>query len=224
VSQNKGWHSRTNNRGSAQQVLRWKTRSKREQAQIDRGRGTDGGDAAPYKLHISIPQKFYPKIQNKIDTLLKGYVATGDIRGFKFRDKEPRNTRVMNNPFTIYLCNDSKPERIGSMIAEIEMLLDKNNVHISEKEKHLSDADVPITNHVSLRQEEDSYGNYVSIRKADSETLKLLRKKALSLQLYQDLVIVNGQLAEKKQGESISPDSCFLHFLPIVCVVRVCAT
>lgn len=145
-----------------------------------------------YKLHAALPIVNFDNYYARIYQLLKKSIEEGVIPGFKILnigdsselektiggkditiDENP-NSRLFNNPFTIYLYKDFDAELIASLIKQLEYLMVEVPALTSA---HLSIADLELTNHITFRQEKLN-GEYIKIAGASEEVLQALKEQS----------------------------------------------
>src|SRR3990167_3533270 len=173
---------------------------------------------SPLKLHVALPFTYFTPYHQKIDDYLNAQVEMGHIQGFKqlthggdvgqtclkrvdigFADDA--RARIYNNPFTIYLFEDSDPFVIADMVKNIDKLLE--GVPGIVNYQHLSNADIqlPSSTHVSCRYEQLE-GQYVPITSATTPSqLTQLKEAGTKHELYQSITKALTEHTEPNQKQ-----------------------
>ncbi|MCF6767591.1 hypothetical protein L3V86_04350 [Thiotrichales bacterium 19S11-10] len=178
----------------------------------------DAPKSANYKLHVALPIENFDAYHEELRHQLEIAVGEGIIRGFKILNRgdshdlekqlggkdvpnvENKNARLYNNPITIYLTEKFNPNDIAALCAQLEICLSKvAPINVS----YLSIADLPLTDHITFRQE-NLDGEYVSIARASEEELGRLQKEGNASEEYQRLrqvVFSNEKTVKKNEKE-----------------------
>jgi hypothetical protein len=159
-----------------------------------------------YKLHISLPIAHYDTKKEIIHALLHNAITRGVISCYKEinlnSEQMKRNiikysrhknspeyksrVRQFNNPFTIYLSQNTDNHKLIALLFEIE----KELFDTPEYNKaHCSLADIPLhssTPHIIFRQEELD-GVYITIAKANELELLTLKRLGENSDTYKQL-------------------------------------
>lgn len=165
------------------------------------------------KLHIALPVAYSDeKCQKQLYQLFKEASEEGLIQGFKIINRgdswnmqeelggddvtidENPSARLYNNPVTIYLRKDVETSLLADLCQELETLL-KGKPGLDAR--LLSSVDIPLSPHISFRQEELK-NQYVAVAYATEEELQQLKEQAEGSKEYKDLV---KALARKEQSQ-----------------------
>lgn len=137
-----------------------------------------------YKLHIYLSIPEFDQYRDRIYSILEDAVERSVIPAFKMlnvgnsqdlaEQANNLNTRIYNNPFTIYLHPDFYEQDMADLCVKIEDVLRECP---AVKKEHLSKADLPLSDHTTFRQETLN-AEYVAIHSATEEELRHLVKEA----------------------------------------------
>ncbi len=172
-----------------------------------------------YKLHAFLPITHFDTHQKEVYDLLYKAVEDGIIPEFKILNiggsdeltqeivnvdtsiEQNPNARLLNSPFTIYLYEDFDPQLLMELCRQIE---DKLHEIPGVNRQLLSIADLPLTAHITFRQETLD-GEYVKIAGTQPELLERLRNEADSSPEYRALTEKVNAL-ENKPSNKLDPD------------------
>lgn len=162
-----------------------------------------------YKLHLAIAIAAYSGIKKQVEDFLLELIRKGKLDTFKditltseeltknlqeveaqaslnevFQEQKRAKERLYANPITLYLSDKVDAKNLASLCISLESIL--STQIMKKSDSLLSSADLPLTPHISFRQE-TLFGKYVTIAKASSKKLQQLRFEAENSSLYQAL-------------------------------------
>jgi len=165
------------------------------------------------KLHAALSIEHFDQYHQRIYNLLKRAVEDGIIPAFKILNRgdsenlikelggtdvsilQNPNSRLYNNPFTIYLYENPNVAQISDLCKQLEYAL----AYVPEAdERYISSADLKISEHITYRVEKID-GDYIAIATASKQQLDLLKKEAESSATY---IALTKQM--NKQAEQIT--------------------